>query len=161
MSYRALDEGSNQGAQLFVKLGLKAGDHRVPAGENGLRFVEICWAAQRAGLIYTAISRYLKADEVAYIVRDCGAKVFVTSPPAPARRADSLGAPTRRRCSWAAAQPARLRDWDAESRSRGRRAVAERVRRPRHALFLRHDGTAEGRRDPADAGFRMERSIRC
>ena len=27
--------------------------------ENRLAFMEICWAAQRAGLYYTAISRYL------------------------------------------------------------------------------------------------------
>ena len=42
--------------------------------------MEICWAAQRAGLYYTAISRYLTEEEIAYIVRDCGAKVFITSP---------------------------------------------------------------------------------
>ena len=32
------------------------------------------------GLYYTAISRYLTQDEIAYIVRDCGAKVFITTP---------------------------------------------------------------------------------
>ena len=42
--------------------------------------MEICWAAQRSGLYYTAISRYLTQDEIAYIVKDCGAKVFITSP---------------------------------------------------------------------------------
>jgi len=42
--------------------------------------MEICWVAQRAGIYYTAISRYLTADEIAYIVRDCGAKVFITTP---------------------------------------------------------------------------------
>src|SRR6476620_2181931 len=72
ITYRELDETSNQGAHLFRSLGLTAGDH--------VAFMEICWAAQRAGLYYTAISRYLTADEIAYIVRDCGAKVFITSP---------------------------------------------------------------------------------
>jgi acyl-CoA synthetase (AMP-forming)/AMP-acid ligase II len=42
--------------------------------------MEICWAAQRAGLYYTAISRYLTEKEIAYIVRDCGAKIFITTP---------------------------------------------------------------------------------
>jgi acyl-CoA synthetase (AMP-forming)/AMP-acid ligase II len=42
--------------------------------------MEICWAAQRAGLYYTAISRYLTQDEIGYIVKDCGAKVVITSP---------------------------------------------------------------------------------
>jgi fatty-acyl-CoA synthase/long-chain acyl-CoA synthetase len=80
LTYRELDRRSNQGAQLFHSLGLRPGDHVALLLENGLPFVEICWAAQRAGLIYTAISRYLKAEEIAYIVRDCAAKVFITSP---------------------------------------------------------------------------------
>jgi long-chain acyl-CoA synthetase len=80
ITYRELDELSNQGAHLFRKLGLKAGDHVAFLMENRLAFMEICWAAQRAGLYYTAISRYLTRDEIAYIVGDCGAKVFITSP---------------------------------------------------------------------------------
>jgi fatty-acyl-CoA synthase/long-chain acyl-CoA synthetase len=80
ITYRELDELSNQGAHLFRALGLKAGDHIALLMENRLAFMEICWAAQRAGLYYTAISRYLTQDEIAYIVKDCGAKVFITSP---------------------------------------------------------------------------------
>jgi long-chain acyl-CoA synthetase len=80
ITYRELDELSNQAAQLFRSLGLKPGDHVAFLMENRLAFMEICWAAQRAGLYYTAISRYLTADEIAYIVRDCGAKVFITTP---------------------------------------------------------------------------------
>jgi len=80
ITYRELDELSNQGAQLFRSLGLKAGDHIALLLENRLAFMEICWAAQRSGLYYTAISRYLTQEEIAYIVRDCGAKVFITSP---------------------------------------------------------------------------------
>ena len=62
ITYRQLDERSNQGAQLFRSLGLKAGDHIALLMENRLAFMEICWAAQRAGLYYTAISRYLTKD---------------------------------------------------------------------------------------------------
>jgi long-chain acyl-CoA synthetase len=80
LTYAELDRRSNQRAQLFAHIGLKPGDHIALLMENGLPFVEIAWAAQSAGLIYTPISRYLKADEIAYIVRDCGAKAFVTSP---------------------------------------------------------------------------------
>ena len=36
--------------------------------ENRLAFMEICWAAQRSGLYYTAISRYLTQDEIDYII---------------------------------------------------------------------------------------------
>jgi long-chain acyl-CoA synthetase len=80
ITYRQLDELSNQGAHLFRSLGLKPGDHVAFLLENRLAFMELCWAAQRSGLYYTAISRYLTQDEIAYIVRDCGAKVVITSP---------------------------------------------------------------------------------
>ena len=80
ITYRELDELSNQGAHLFRSLGLKAGDHIALLMENRLAFMEICWAAQRSGLYYTAISRYLKQDEIDYIIADCGAKVVITTP---------------------------------------------------------------------------------
>ena len=79
ITYRDLDRRSNQGAQLFRALGLKAGDHIAYLMENSLAFMEISWAAQRSGLYYTAISRYLTAEEIAYIVSDCGARVVITS----------------------------------------------------------------------------------
>ena len=78
-TYRQLDERSNQGAQLFRSLGLKRGDSIALFLENHPRYFEICWAAQRAGLYYTCISSALTAGEVEYIVRDCGAKLFITS----------------------------------------------------------------------------------
>src|ERR1700682_6233861 len=80
ITYRELDELSNQGAHLFRSLGLKGGDHIALLMENRLAFMEICWAAQRSGLYYNAISRYLAPDEIAYIVKDCGARVVITSP---------------------------------------------------------------------------------
>ena len=79
VTYRQLDEQSNRIAQLFRSLRLKAGDHIALFLENNPRFFEICWGAQRSGLIYTAISSRLTAAEVDYIVTDCGAKLFVTS----------------------------------------------------------------------------------
>ena len=79
VTYRQLDQQSNRIAQLFRSLGLKAGDHIALFLENNARFFEICWGAQRSGLIYTAISSRLTAAEVDYIVTDCGAKLFVIS----------------------------------------------------------------------------------
>ena len=79
VTYRQLDEQSNRIAQLFRSLDLRAGDHIALFLENNARFFEICWGAQRSGLIYTAISSRLTAGEVAYIARDCGAKLFITS----------------------------------------------------------------------------------
>jgi len=77
LTYRQLEERSNQGAHLFRKLGLKTGDCIAIFMENNIRYLEVCWAAQRAGLYYTCISSRLTAGEVEYIVRDCGAKIFV------------------------------------------------------------------------------------
>src|SRR6478672_3527958 len=79
ITYGELDRVSNQGAHLFRSLGLKPQDHIALLAENSLRFFEICWAAQRCGIYYTAISTHLSPPEIAYIVADCGAKVFVST----------------------------------------------------------------------------------
>src|SRR5436190_6981134 len=50
ITYRELEERSNQGAHLLQSLGLAAGDHIALLMENRLEFMEICWAAQRSGL---------------------------------------------------------------------------------------------------------------
>ncbi len=79
LTYAQLDAASNSGAHVFRALGLGPQDHIAILMENSLRFLEICWAAQRCGLYYTAISTYLTPKEAAYIVEDCGAKVFISS----------------------------------------------------------------------------------
>lgn len=79
VTYQQLDERSNQGAQLFRSLGLKAGDHIGLMLENNRQFLEIVWAAQRCGLIFTPISTHLKKQETAYILKNCGAKLFIGS----------------------------------------------------------------------------------
>ncbi|MBX3708116.1 MAG: acyl-CoA synthetase [Pseudomonadales bacterium] len=79
VTYADLERTSNQGAHLFRSLGLVRGDHIAILLENHPRFLQICWAAQRAGLYYTAISWRLQQAEVEYIVNNCEAKVFITS----------------------------------------------------------------------------------
>jgi long-chain acyl-CoA synthetase len=79
VTYRDLDRATNRGAHLFRHLGLKTGDGIALFMENNRHFLELCWAARRSGLYYTAISSYLTAPEVAYIANDCGARAFITS----------------------------------------------------------------------------------
>jgi acyl-CoA synthetase (AMP-forming)/AMP-acid ligase II len=79
VTYRELERTSNQGAHLFRALGLKRGDHIAILLENHPRFLQICWAAQRSGLYFTAISWRLQQSEVEYIVNNCEARVFITS----------------------------------------------------------------------------------
>ena len=79
VTHGELNDLSNQGAQLFRSLGLVPGDSIAIMLENHFLFFPIVFAAWRSGLRYTAISWRLQPDEVEYIVRDCEAKVFITS----------------------------------------------------------------------------------
>lgn len=78
LTYGQLDPASNQGAQLFRKLGLKPGDVVAVMLKNVVDFPIAYWSSQRSGLMMTPISTVLKPAEAAYIVGDCGAKVLIT-----------------------------------------------------------------------------------
>jgi long-chain acyl-CoA synthetase len=79
VTYGELDARSNQGAHLFRSLGLQPGDAIALFIENHPRYYEILWAAQRSGLRFTCLSSKLTTGEIEYIVKDCAAKVFITS----------------------------------------------------------------------------------
>lgn len=79
VTYGELEARANQGAQLFRSIGLNTGDVVALFMENHPRFLEITWAAQRAGLYFTCVSSKLTAGEAAYIVCDCGAKALIVS----------------------------------------------------------------------------------
>ena len=79
VSYRELNDRSNQLARYLHGQGLRRGDHIAILMENNLRFMEVVWAAFRSGLYLTAVNRYLPPDETAYIVTDCMAKAIVSS----------------------------------------------------------------------------------
>lgn len=79
VTFSELDKRSNQGAHLFRSLGLKAGDVIALCMENNARYLEIYWATQRSGLYLACISTKLTAGEVEYIIKDSGAKAFITS----------------------------------------------------------------------------------
>ncbi len=99
VSYGQLDQRSNQGAHLMRSLGLGPGSAIAICLENHPRFFEIVWAAQRSGLQYTTVSSRLTAPEIEYIVKDCGAQVFITSKAkadVATELADSLGHLTAR-----------------------------------------------------------------
>ncbi|WP_217983717.1 acyl-CoA synthetase [Sphingopyxis sp. GW247-27LB] len=79
VTYGQLEERSNQAAHLLRSLGLKRGDVIAILMENHLRYFELSWAADRAGIYYTCISNRLTPAEAAYIVSDSGASVLFTS----------------------------------------------------------------------------------
>ncbi len=79
VSYAQLDRRSNRIAHLFRAHGLGHGDTIAICMDNRARFYDVVWAAQRAGLIYVAISCRLTAPEIAYILEDSGAKMLFAS----------------------------------------------------------------------------------
>lgn len=79
MTYGELHAGANRLARWLQSQGLAPGDHVAFCLENHARFLEITWGCDYAGLVFTAISSRLTADEAGYIVEDCGAKAFITS----------------------------------------------------------------------------------
>ncbi len=79
VTFGQLETRSNQAAHLFRSCGLKRGDHIVLLAENCRQYFEICFAADRAGLYYTAISTHATADDAAFIAENCGAKLWILS----------------------------------------------------------------------------------
>jgi long-chain acyl-CoA synthetase len=94
--------------------------------DNNARFFEICFAAQRAGLLFTAMSTRLSVQEAEYILRDCGARAFIVSASlaeqaaALAERAPALTA----RFSLGGALPGHL-PWEAAMREQPRVRIAD------------------------------------
>jgi acyl-CoA synthetase (AMP-forming)/AMP-acid ligase II len=79
VTYRELDQRSNQLARLWRDHGLRPGDHVAIFSENQARYLEVMWAALRSGLYATTINSYLSAEEVAYILEDSGSRSLVTT----------------------------------------------------------------------------------
>lgn len=79
VTYLELEESANQIAHLFRKTGLKPLDHIAIMMENHPFFFKILWAALRSGTVITPISTHLLDEEVAYILNNCEAKLFITT----------------------------------------------------------------------------------
>ena len=79
LTFAEFEANANRLAHLYRSVGLRRGDHVAMFMENHLRYFETMAAAERSGLYYTCINSFLTAEEVAYIVDDCDAKVFITS----------------------------------------------------------------------------------
>ena len=88
LTYAELDERSLRLANRLRDSGLRHGDVVALLSDNTPETYEVYWAALRSGLYITAVNHHLSADEVSYIVRDCGAKAIVVS----AAKADLIAA---------------------------------------------------------------------
>ena len=79
VSYAQYEARTNRLAHLLRAWGLRRLDHYAIFMENNARYLEACGAGERAGLYYTCINSYLKADELAYILDNSESKVLITS----------------------------------------------------------------------------------
>lgn len=76
-SFGQLNAAANRLARALRARGLTAGDAVALVCSNRPEFAEVVYACMRAGLRYTPINRHLTAEEVAYIVGDCGARALI------------------------------------------------------------------------------------
>ncbi len=79
VTYRELDTRSLRFARHLYDQGVRSGEHVAILTDNQPRALEIYWAAMRSGLYITFVNSQLSADEVAYIVNDCGAQTLVVA----------------------------------------------------------------------------------
>jgi long-chain acyl-CoA synthetase len=79
VSYSQLESAANRGAHLLRALGCVRGDVIALLMDNEAAIFELSWAAQRVGLYLTSLSTKLSAADIAYILRDSGARILVAS----------------------------------------------------------------------------------
>ena len=79
VSYRELNDRSNQCSQLLWDAGLRFGDHVAVLMDNRPEYFEVLWGCMRSGIYVTPVNWHLTEGEAAYVVKDCGAKVLFTS----------------------------------------------------------------------------------
>jgi long-chain acyl-CoA synthetase len=79
LTYCQLDHDAWRVAHYYRSLGLNVGDAVAFWLGNCLEYVELMWGAIYAGLYYTPISTELQSGEIAYIVRDSGARALIVT----------------------------------------------------------------------------------
>ncbi len=77
LTYGELEARSNRVAHALRRAGLRTGDHVALVMANRNEFFEVVWGAMRSGLYVTPINWHLSADEVQYVVNDCGANALI------------------------------------------------------------------------------------
>ncbi|MFN3516757.1 MAG: acyl-CoA synthetase [Novosphingobium sp.] len=79
ITFAELDRRSNQVAQLLRSRGIKIGDTVALCMENHPWFFCLTWGFQRSGVHYVGISSRLTPPEIAYILKDSGARILFGS----------------------------------------------------------------------------------
>jgi long-chain acyl-CoA synthetase len=79
VTYAELEARTNRLAHFLRSRGLSRLDHYSIFMENNSRYLESCGAGERAGLYFTCINSFLKADELAYIIDNSESRVLIFS----------------------------------------------------------------------------------
>ncbi|HCS18544.1 acyl-CoA synthetase [Qipengyuania flava] len=79
VTFGEMNTYANRFAQLLRARGLERGDHFAVLMENNVHYLQVVWGSQRAGTMMVPISTRLTAPEIAYILKDAGAKFLLTS----------------------------------------------------------------------------------
>jgi long-chain acyl-CoA synthetase len=78
-TFGELNESGNRLAHLLIKSGLAKGDRVAILIENSKEYVSTYYAILKAGGITVALNTDNTADDVGYIIRDCGVRYLVAS----------------------------------------------------------------------------------
>jgi long-chain acyl-CoA synthetase len=79
LTYRQLERLSNQAANGLKALGVRKGDRVTLFAQNGVEWVVSYIGIAKAGGVLNPVNAMLTADELAYVVKDCGARVLITT----------------------------------------------------------------------------------
>ncbi len=78
-TYRELERLTNQTANGLQSLGVKKGDRVTLFAQNSAEWIFSYIGIAKAGAVINPVNAMLTADELAYVVKDCGAKVLITT----------------------------------------------------------------------------------
>src|SRR5580700_2627096 len=78
ISYRELEERSNQLAHFLVQGGVRKGDRVGLFFPKCVESVVSMFAVLKAGGVYVPLDPQAPADRIAYIIGNCGIKVLIT-----------------------------------------------------------------------------------
>ena len=123
--------------------GLHTGDHIAIVMDNRLEYFEVLWGAMNAGLYVTPVNWHLAADEVSYIVDDCGAQALVVAADVTDAVAE-LGEEARALRLALGGELAGFDDFERRPRRAARGTDRRRGRRQLDVLLVRHHRPAEG-----------------
>jgi long-chain acyl-CoA synthetase len=79
VTYGELNDESIRFAKVLRSAGLERGDRIAILMDNDPRYLTVCWAAQRSGLVYVPVNWHLTAGEMQYIVDNSGARALVVN----------------------------------------------------------------------------------